>query len=125
MIFRAVIDERLAQRTVGAHAAGYCYLADTQVFRCFLELPHQYIDDGRLQAGAHVFAQVRHTFGEPVNRLYVMRLQHIAQGIEEGGLEAREGVVIAGDIGLGERIFIRVAELGEFIDPRTARIRQA
>ena len=53
-----------------------------------------------------------------------MLFEHIAEGVEERCFEAGERIVIIWNIRLSKRIFSRITEFGQFIYPRTSRIRQ-
>ena len=90
MIAFAIVNECLSERTIGTHTSGYRYLVDFQIICGFFQFAHQNINDGSLERGAHVFAQVWHFLSQFVNRLYSVRFEHVAEGIEEGCFETGE-----------------------------------
>ena len=114
MVLLADALELAAQQAVGADAAGDGQLAHVVVDGGALHLLDEEAHDGLLDGGAEVGLVALDEVG--------VFLQPVAQEVEEGGLDAREGVVVACDVWCGEGVGVGVALLGEAVDDGTSRV---
>ena len=80
------------------------------------ELLHQDVDDGSLEGGTEVGLTL-------LDEVRVL-LQLITEGVEEGGLEPAEAIVVAWDVGLAEGKGLRIALIGKAVDDRATRVTQ-
>ena len=64
-------------------------------------------------------------FYQRLDRIHPVRFHQVAYRIEEGCLEAREGVVIPGYMWLRQMVGLRVTEFGKLIYPGSSRVRQS
>ena len=80
------------------------------------ELLHQDVDDGSLEGGTEVGLTLLDEVG--------ILLQLITEGIEEGGLEPAEAIVVAWDVGLAEGKSLRIPFVSKAVDDRATRVTQ-
>ena len=87
-----IVVEGVAQACVGRYATRYGYMLDARLLDGQAQFLHQNIDYRKLQAGCQVLLVMLHKVGI---------LGHpLAQVVEEGRLQSREGVVESWNVGL-------------------------
>jgi len=117
MVFLTESGQSLANTTIGRDTSTQSDLTDAGLFDSLLQLVHQDIDNGLLERSTKVILVLFDEIG--------ILLESIAQGIEERGLEAGEGVVEPIDMRLGEFESVGISFVGQAIDDGTSRIAQS
>jgi hypothetical protein len=110
-------EQGLAEGGIGGDAAGQGDMADGGIAGGEAEFAEEDIDDGGLQGGAVV--------GEVLRDEIRIIAKPVAEGVEEGGFQSAETVIVGGDVRLAESESVGVALCGEAADVRAAGVRQS